>query len=196
MKKRLLFILCLFFVAAGAAKAQTRTVSNADLEKFRQKRLQAERDYRENYARLGFPSPEELERQREVDRKNLSEFSARLQREADARERAEREDELRAAQFNALLNAANGGDNRRAYGYYDDGFYGNGFYGAYPFYYYPNGFYRGGGGGFRRGEDFGRGRILKNPRGGFSDFGVRRGAVRIIAPGGGFGSSGGGGRPR
>ncbi len=39
--------------------AQTRTVTNATLSKFTEKRLAAERDYRDNYQRMGFPSPED-----------------------------------------------------------------------------------------------------------------------------------------
>ena len=64
MKKRLVFVLCSIFIAVGFVSAQTarRTVTNADLEKFRQKRLAAEQNYRDNYERLGFPSPEELQK--------------------------------------------------------------------------------------------------------------------------------------
>jgi len=81
MKKRLLFILCLFFVGAEIDFAQKRTVTNADLEKFRQKRLQAEREYRENYSRLGFPSPEELEKQNIENRRARSELSQKIEAE-------------------------------------------------------------------------------------------------------------------
>ncbi|HEY0658675.1 MAG TPA: hypothetical protein VGD05_09385, partial [Pyrinomonadaceae bacterium] len=49
-------------------QTKTKTVTNADLEKFRQKRLQNEREYRENYEKLNFPSPDELARQREQSR--------------------------------------------------------------------------------------------------------------------------------
>jgi len=81
MKKRLLFILCLCFVSANSALAQTKTVTNADLEKFRQKRLQTEREYRENYEKLGFPSPEELERQRGQSRLENEEILIRRKEE-------------------------------------------------------------------------------------------------------------------
>lgn len=79
MKKRLLFILCSIFVAANLTVAQTKTVTNSDLEKHRQKRLEAERDYRENYSKLGFPSPEELEKQIEQSRAEREELSKRLE---------------------------------------------------------------------------------------------------------------------
>lgn len=65
---------------------QTKSVTNADLEKFRQKRLQAEKDYRENYARLGFPSPEELERQDEKSRVERDVLAVRLRGERIQRE--------------------------------------------------------------------------------------------------------------
>lgn len=79
MKKRLLFILCLALTVS--AFAQNKTITNSDLEKYRQKRLQAERDYAENYERLGFPSPSELQKQNEQSRRELSELSERLEQE-------------------------------------------------------------------------------------------------------------------
>lgn len=91
MRERLLFILCLSFIAAGSSLAQTRTVTNKDLEKFRQKRVEAEREYRENYEKLGFPSPEELQQQREQSRIDAEESLLR-QRE----ERMETESDFRA----------------------------------------------------------------------------------------------------
>ncbi|MDQ6789017.1 MAG: hypothetical protein M3033_19615 [Acidobacteriota bacterium] len=81
MKKRLLFILCLFSLTTGAAVAQTKNVTNADLEKFRQKRLQSEKEYREKYSKLGFPSPEELEKQNVESRRSLSELSQKIEAE-------------------------------------------------------------------------------------------------------------------
>ena len=81
MKKRLLFILGLSFITANSALAQTKTITNADLEKFRQKRLQAEREYNQNYEKLGFPSPEELKRQREQSRIEAEETIARQKEE-------------------------------------------------------------------------------------------------------------------
>lgn len=81
MKKRLLFILCSIFVGANLTIAQTKTVTNSDLEKHRQKRLQAEREYRENYARLGFPSPEELDRQIEQSRVERAELARQFEAE-------------------------------------------------------------------------------------------------------------------
>lgn len=89
MKKRILLVLSLIFSVAGLTLAQTKTVTNADLESFRQKRLEAEKDYRENYAKLGFPSPQELEKQLAEDRRRLEELSTRLRAERLERERNE-----------------------------------------------------------------------------------------------------------
>lgn len=76
-----LFILALIFAAANPAASQTKTVTNSDLENFRQKRLKAERDYRENYEKLGFPSPAELERQNAESKRELAKLSRRIEAE-------------------------------------------------------------------------------------------------------------------
>ena len=93
MKQRSLLILFVMLFLSGYATGQTQTVTGKDLEKFRDKRLRAERDYRENYARLGMPSPEELERRRVEDKKVLIDLSDKLRRERYERE--VRETELR-----------------------------------------------------------------------------------------------------
>lgn len=76
---------------AGVSSGQVRTITNSSLAQIQQKRLAAERNYRENYARLGFPSPEELDRQREVDLKARIELSEQLRRARLERERLELE---------------------------------------------------------------------------------------------------------
>jgi hypothetical protein len=78
----LLFVLAL---TVGVA-AQTRTVTNNDLSQYREARLKAERDLRENYAKLGFPSPEELARRNAESARLDAELAERLR--ADERERA------------------------------------------------------------------------------------------------------------
>ena len=97
MTQKLLFIFCLILSVSSFAVAQ-RSVTNADLERYRQSRLNAEREYRENYQRLGLPSPEELAVRRDQSQADLIETSerlrtARLERERLAvdRERIERE---------------------------------------------------------------------------------------------------------
>jgi hypothetical protein len=77
--KRVL-ILC-FIVSLGSsafAQKTTRTVTNSDLEKYKEKRVQSERDLRENYKRLGFPSPEELEKQNEQRRAAMEQLADEL----------------------------------------------------------------------------------------------------------------------
>ncbi len=81
MKLRLLFVLVSIFLFAGLSSAQ-RTVTNADLDKYKDKRVRAESDLRENYARLGFPSPDELER-REAERAKIREDLANRLRQQD-----------------------------------------------------------------------------------------------------------------
>ncbi len=81
----------IFAATVTAAYGQTagKTVTNADLEKFRQKRLAAERDYRENYARMGFPSPEELDAQIEKSRVQREAMAERYRNERLQREQLE-----------------------------------------------------------------------------------------------------------
>ncbi len=93
MKKRAIFVLALVFGISSFAFAQSKTVTNATLEKFRQKRLQAEWDLRQNYREMGFPSPEEMERQDEESRIRRSELSQKLREERLARESMQMERE-------------------------------------------------------------------------------------------------------
>lgn len=77
MKERILLILSLLLITNVAVFAQTaaRTVTNDDLDKFRQKRVQAEADYRANYQRLGMPSPEEMKKQEAERQAWLTEYA-------------------------------------------------------------------------------------------------------------------------
>lgn len=59
----------------GQQQKAKKTVTNADLEKFRQSRTRAEADYRENYKQLGLISPEELEKLNQEDAKSREEFA-------------------------------------------------------------------------------------------------------------------------
>lgn len=87
MKYSTAILVLLIFAAAGSAIAQRKTVTNADLEKYRQARLDAEREYRENHARLGLPSPEELAKRNEASTKESMELSAKLREQEIERER-------------------------------------------------------------------------------------------------------------
>ena len=147
MKFRLLFILIFSFTFVVSASAQTRTVTNEDLEKFRQKRLAAERDLRENYARLGFPSPEELERQIEQSRADRTALSSRIEAENLQREHLNierRRAEIEARRFNYQTQTTNSSQ------YADDYYYPSNGYFGFPNSVYRNNFYN------RRGN-FGRG---------------------------------------
>jgi hypothetical protein len=95
MIQRPLFVFCLIFIFAGLSSAQ-RSITNSDLEKYKQSRLQADKDYRENYQRLGLPSPEELERRRDASRLESAQLYDKL--------RAER---LEAEKLRAIQAAAN-----------------------------------------------------------------------------------------
>ncbi len=81
MKQRSLFIFCLVTVTAGVAGAQTASITNADLEKYRHDRLKGERDYAENYGAMGFPSPAERNRRIAESRSETEQLSARLRAE-------------------------------------------------------------------------------------------------------------------
>lgn len=81
MKHSACLILIVMLLGSGSSTAQTPTVTGKDLEKFREKRLKAEREYRENYERIGMPSPEELERRRVEDKKTLLELSDKYRQE-------------------------------------------------------------------------------------------------------------------
>lgn len=95
---RLIIVLFVIGAMAGTFAAQaTRKVTNTDLEKYRAKRVAAEREYRENYARLGFPSPEDLERQNEKSRLELYALADKLRAERLERERIEAERRAAAA---------------------------------------------------------------------------------------------------
>ena len=120
-----------------------RTITNNDLDRFRQKRLAAERHYRDNYDQMGFPSPAELDRQLEQERMDRFELSAklreeRLERERIAAERARAEAEIAAA-YNAGQAEAAADGYQPFYGF---GAYGG--FGGYGSYYggYPKGYQR------------------------------------------------------
>jgi hypothetical protein len=99
MKRSLLFFVVL--IAAGIPVfGQTKTVTNADLEKFRQERLKAEAEYRANYARWGFPSPEERDRQREQNLKEAAERIVQARSDALEQERIDLERRRLDAEFN------------------------------------------------------------------------------------------------
>lgn len=124
-------IFVLLLSASFSGFAQTKTITNADLEKYRQKRLLAEKELRENYEKLGFPSPQELARQNERSRRELLELANMLEN-ADSRR-------------SAASGGSYSGDGNVGYGYPNPAFvdYGdayapvfyNGYFYRYPRYY-------------------------------------------------------------
>lgn len=140
MKKRLLFIFCLTFGLGGFVFAQTKTVTNADLEGFRQKRLRAEKDYQENYQRLGLPSPQQLAERNKQNLKDLVELSERLRAERLENERIdalEAQADAVEAQNNYLQSLSTAApsvvEQNYYYGYSPSVYRGGGFY--YPYQY-------------------------------------------------------------
>lgn len=85
----------LAFVSIGilgtAVFSQVKTVTNADLEKYRLQRIKAAEEYRRNYSAMGFPSPEELERSLEKSRIEREALAARFADEELRRERFDAE---------------------------------------------------------------------------------------------------------
>ena len=122
-------VVILAAVPAYSQRPATRTVTNMDLEKYRQERLQAERDYAENYDRMGFPSPEELQKQIEKSRQERIALSARLMDDRIQRERIQAE--LAAAVYAAREDRYMVPADTRYFAWPYGGYYYNGIY-AYP----------------------------------------------------------------
>ena|ERR1700755_3106285 len=117
------------FLSAVFVSAQTnspRTVTNTDLEKYRDARVRADEEYRRTYAERGLPSPEELDKIQADRDKRLTELSLKL-----------REERLQKEYFEALKAANSAPDvvyvapqnsyTAPRFGYYPYGFVGGGF---------------------------------------------------------------------
>lgn len=122
MKIRYLFLVLIVSAGTVAIAAQ-RTVTNSDLSRYREERLRAETDLRENYSRLGFASPEVRERLNAESQKEMLELSARLKAERLDQER--RDAELRRAAWLADVARRQAGNEAE---YYDNGLAGNYFF--------------------------------------------------------------------
>lgn len=105
------FILHLVIMACfGVGFGQTRTVTNADLEKYKQRRLQAEKDLQEYYRRIGL-SPEELEKREAAEAKEREELSLKLRQLRLEREQMETLTErIYVPQVNVVLPQSRGID--------------------------------------------------------------------------------------
>lgn len=137
--KKIAAVLCVFFSIGGGALAQTshKTVTNRDLEKFTQKRVEAEREYRETYAAKGLLSPQELSAQNDARIKATLELADKI-RAADAER--ERLAAAAIAQQQAapriIVNSYPSGSYGYPSGYYDSGIvYSYGYDGYYDGYY-------------------------------------------------------------
>lgn len=99
-------IAALSFVSVSA---QTRhTITNLDLEKYKDSRVAAEKQLRENYADLGFRSPEERAKSEEADAKALTELSQKLRAERVGQEQAAAASEAWAAYYRGRAALQNG----------------------------------------------------------------------------------------
>ena len=87
--KHLLTSILAVVIAGVVGYAQAPTITNSDLDKYRSQRIKAETDLRENYDRLGFPSPEERARRDAESAKASAELSAKLRAERIERERVD-----------------------------------------------------------------------------------------------------------
>ncbi len=96
MKQRVLFFLCALIGCVGFAAAQAKTVTNADLDKFKQRRLQAEQDLKEYYAKIGLSEGDVLKKQAE-DAKAREDLTSRLRASRLEQERIDAESRRLAA---------------------------------------------------------------------------------------------------
>ena len=135
--KKIAVVLGVVFGLSVTGLAQI-TVTNADLEKFRAQRLAADRDYRENYDKMGFPSPEELAAQRDRDLEIQIGLSDQLRQARIERERIQVERDALALESARLDEdrmareaAAAESQNEYTIGIYSSG-YGYGYGYGYP----------------------------------------------------------------
>ncbi len=158
MRNRILLSIGLIFISANAITAQNRVVTNEDLEKYRQKRLAAERDLRENYERLGFPSPAEMQKQIEQSNAERGALSARLEAEKVQRDRVDLERQRTESEARSRHLQYQTDNTQR----YNDNYYPN--YGLNGFYGFPNFGYQNNlpNRGYRSG--FGNGNLVNQPR--------------------------------
>jgi hypothetical protein len=92
MIRRAFFVLCGIGIAVVGGYAQARhSVTNMDLERYRQQRVSAERELREDYTKLGFASPEEMARRNAESQQQMIDLSQRLKADRLERERVELE---------------------------------------------------------------------------------------------------------
>lgn len=119
MKQKLLFFLSIFAFSA-VAYAQTRTVTNADLEKYKERRVKAEQALKEYYARQGI-TEEELAKREAAEAKDREELSARLRATRVAEEQSRYQQQLNARE--AAMPQVNFVIGQQPQGYIYPGYY-------------------------------------------------------------------------
>ena len=112
--KKIAVFLCVVFSFSVAASAQTtrRTVTNFELEKYRNQRITSEREYRETYAQRGMLSPEELKAANESRIQQTIDLAAKLRDQEleerrlalEARAQEIQLEELRARQAEPVIS--------------------------------------------------------------------------------------------
>ena len=90
MRSRSFFVLVSILAFAGFGAAQ-RQVTNADLETYRDQRIRAQAELRQDYARLGFPSPAELQRREQERNRHIDQLASTLRQQALEETRSYRE---------------------------------------------------------------------------------------------------------
>lgn len=91
---KILLFVCVLLSGLSVVSAQSKVVTNTDLDKYRTEREKAAAEYQANYAKRGMPSPEELDKRNERDRRESAELSARIRAERLERERRETENRI------------------------------------------------------------------------------------------------------
>jgi len=136
MRQKTLFVCCLIAVSCSIGISQ-RNVTNADLTVYRDSRLKADREYRENYRRWGQPSPEELDRRRDESLRDTVELSIQLRAQRLERERIDAQVQMERDRLDAMqqmVNQLTAPANPEPYpNYYDNSPWGSSYYN--PYYY-------------------------------------------------------------
>lgn len=104
-----IFVGLIVAISYVSAAAQTRhTITNLDLEKYRDSRVAAEKELSENYASLGFRSPEERAKSDAEDARALTALSEKLRAERVSQEQAAAASEAWAAYYRGRAALQNG----------------------------------------------------------------------------------------
>jgi len=137
MWQKTLFVCCLIALSCSLGVSQ-RNVTNDDLKVYRDTRIRADREYRENYRRWGQPSPEELERRREESLRDTVDLSIQLRAQRLERERIDAGIQMQRESNEAMQQMVNQltappPERYPNYTYYDNSIWGSSYYN--PYYY-------------------------------------------------------------